>query len=93
VGEDFVGTIARKNLARLDAVVSSDGLAQHGGLRVRIELQPVLGRLLDRRDNPWRRRVRILVGIELDQVVELGLLTRHIWGEFVDDLAPILTHH
>ena len=34
----------------------------------------------------------MLVGIQLDQICDLGLFARHIRGKVADDLAPETTH-
>src|SRR5687768_2235997 len=88
MGEDLVRTIAGEDLARLDAVVSGDGFAQHGGLRVRIKLQPLLRRLCDRGDDTRRWRVGVFVGIELDQVGDAWLLAGNIRHQLAHPRAP-----
>ena len=68
------------------------GLLQAVTVRVRVQAQAVIQPGLHGRNRLGRRTIGVLVGVELDEVVELGLFARHVGGEIADDLAPETTH-
>ena len=95
VRQHFVGAVADEDLRRRHAMPAGDGGLEQVGVRVRVEAQArgVVAEFgADRRQDPGRGRVGVLVGVELDQVGKPGLLARHIGGEATDDRAPEATH-
>ncbi len=95
VGEDFVRTIADENLGGRHGVAFGDGLLEQVGVGVGVEAQAcaVIAELrLHRRQRLGRGRVGVFVGVEFDQIGDLGLFARHIGGEVADDLAPEAAH-
>ena len=97
--EHFVRTVADEDVACVDAElgeVAGDGFLQAIAVRVGVEAQRAaigaqLG--LHRCDGAWRRRVRVLVGVQLDQVGQLGLFARNVGRQAVDEGAPELAHN
>ena len=84
MGQHFVRTIADEDLLRSHAVPPGDGRLEQVGVRVGVEAQArrvVAEFRLDRRQHLGRGRVGVLVGVELDQVGDLGLFARHVGGE------------
>ncbi len=92
VGEDLVGAVADKNLVHGQAVISGYRLFEGGGFRVGVKAQAVVGGGLDRRDGPRRRAIGVLVGIEFDQAIGLGLFAGHIGFEITEDRIPETAH-
>ena len=91
-GQDFVRAVAHKHMVAADPVILGNALAQCGGIRVRIEAQVTIGGGPDCLKHPRRRRVGALVGVEFDQLGDLGLLTRGVGGQSVDNGAPESAH-
>ena len=52
--------------------------AELGRHRVGIKPEPIVDRFRERILDAWRRRVRVLIGIELDEPPFLRLFTRHV---------------
>jgi hypothetical protein len=95
VRQHLVRAVADEDLLRRHAMRAGDGRLEQVGVRVGVEAQAcriVAEFRLDRRQHARRGRVGIFVGVELDQVGDLGLLARHVRGEVADDLAPEATH-
>ena len=93
--QHLVRAVADEDLLGIQPVHPGDALAQCGGAGVRVQAQPigVAAQLGHQRIQHLRAgRVGVLVGVELDQVGQLGLLTRHVGGELVDEGAPEGTH-
>jgi len=80
VGEDFVRAVADEDLLRLEAVAPGERRLQGVGVGVGVQAQRLAGGGADRFERARRGAVGVLVGVELDQVVELGLLARNIRG-------------
>ena len=95
VGQHFVRAVADENLLWRHAVQPGDGGLEQIGVGIGVEAQACgVGAefRLNRRQHLGRGRVGVLVGVELDQVGDLGLLARHVGGEGADDPAPEATH-
>ncbi|MNI22014.1 hypothetical protein D3C73_755590 [compost metagenome] len=92
VRQHFVGTVADEDLVGLHANRGRDGLAQLIGRRVRIQLECVVASCADGLEHLGRRPVRMLVGVQLDQVLKLGLLARNIRTERPDHGTPETAH-
>ncbi len=93
VGQHFVRAVADENLRRRDLVIVGDGSFQSLGVRVRVQAQRIGQLAPDRFQHLGRRAVRVFVGVELDEVVELGLLARHVGGEPANDRTPVGIGH
>jgi len=91
-GQHLVGAVAHEHLPGLEAVPGGDGLPEAGGGGVGVEPETVRGRFPDGLQGPGGGPIGVLVGIELHQVLQPGLLTGDIGGEGVDDLAPESAH-
>ncbi len=86
-GEQLVGPVARHHLLRLDAVHPRRALAQRpaGGVGVEPEARP--GRGAQGLDGPGRRRVGVLVGVQLDDALPgARLQARNVGGHRPDGL-------
>ncbi len=92
VGEDLVGAVADKDLVERKAVIPGYCLPEGGGFRVGIEAQAVVGVSLDGGDGQGRRAIGVLIGIEFDQPVGLGLFAGHIGFEIAEDRIPETAH-
>ena len=96
--EHFVRTVADEDVARTDAEVgemSCDGFLQAIGVRIGVEAKRVsVGTHLrvHRGNGVWRRRIWVLVGIQLDEVGQLGLFARNVGRQAVNEGAPELAH-
>lgn len=86
--QNFVGAIADKNVARCDGVMPGDGGLEQVGVRVWVEAQRVIHSGAYGGKHQRAGAVGILVGVQLDQIGKLGLLTRHVRREAFDDIAP-----
>jgi transcriptional regulator GlxA family with amidase domain len=78
VGQHLVGAIADEDLVLGQAVAAGDGRLQRAGLRVRVEAQGLAVLPGNRRQHLLAGAVGALVGVELDQPVDLRLLARHV---------------
>jgi len=90
--QHFVGTVADKHLLAAQAVVGGQGLLQFAGRGVRVEAQAVVGGFAQDGQHLRRRAVGVFVGVEFDQVGQLGLLTGDVGGQLADDGAPESAH-
>ena len=90
--QHFVGAVADKHLRRAHTVVIGHGLLQAVTVRIRVQTQAVIQLGLHGRNRLGRRAIGILVGIELDQLGQLGLLTRHIGHQILDEGTPEFAH-
>jgi hypothetical protein len=88
MGENFVRAVADEDIVRRNPVITGNRRFQQFGIRIGIQPQPVADLAANRFQHARAGAVGIFVGIQLDQIAELGLLTRHIRGEVFDDLAP-----
>src|SRR6185312_8565577 len=91
VGQNLVRAVPDEHLLGRHIVMGSDRLAQSESARIRIEAQTI-GCGSDRSQRVRRRRVRILVGIELDDAILPWLLAGHIWRQVLDDRTPETAH-
>ena len=98
VCQHFVGTVTNKDLRWCDGKfgkVRGNGLLEAVGIGVRVEAQ---GRAVDTEfalhggHRVRGRRVGVFVGVQLDQVGQLGLLSRNVRGQRVNEGAPVLAH-
>ena len=90
--QHLVRAVADEHLRGIHPVVAGDLVFQRIGVGRRIQTQAVIQLRLNRIHHPRRRPVGILVGIELDQVLDLGLLTRYVRHQVVDKGTPETTH-
>jgi hypothetical protein len=91
VGQNLIRAVPDEHLLGRHTAMGRDRLAQSQGARIGIEAQTIRRRG-DRSERARRRRVRILVGIELDDAILPWLLARHIWRQAVDDRTPETAH-
>ena len=95
VRQHFVRPVAGKNLFRPEADMRGDRLAQPARERIGITAQAV-ARLAqccrDCRHHARRRRVRVLVGVQLDGPRDGRLFARDIGHKLLNDIAPISAH-
>ncbi|MET3254321.1 hypothetical protein ABIA29_004565 [Bradyrhizobium japonicum] len=91
VGQNLVGAVADEHLLGRNIAIRRDRLAQARGARIWIKAQPLPSRR-DRRQHARRGRIGILVGIELDDAILLGLLARDVGRQRVDDGTPEAAH-
>src|ERR1044072_2174409 len=87
MGQNLIRAVADENLLGRNIVVRRDRLAQHGRARIGIEAN-TLARGGNRRQYARRRRVWILVGIELDDATMLPLFAGHVGRQAFDDRTP-----
>jgi len=92
VGQHLVRAVANEHLGRRDAVVRSNRRLQPIGVRVRIQAQRVVRLSGDRGQRSRAWAVGVLVGIELDQVGQLGLFARYVRRQASDDVTPETAH-
>jgi len=90
--QHFVRAVADEHLRHLYTVVVRHSLLQALAIGVRIQPQAVVDFRLHGGDCPRRRAIGILVGVELDQLAQLGLLARHIGHQVLDEGAPEFAH-
>ena len=83
--EQLVGTVADQDVLATQAVRGGGAVAQHVRQRIGIEAQILAGRGAQRLDHPRRRRIRVLVGVELDVAPILRLLAGHVARHRADD--------
>src|SRR5690606_24862449 len=88
----FVRAVAHKHLIQPHAVGLSNGFPQRRGIRIRIQTQCISRLFTYGIYGPRRRAVRMLVGIQLEQIIDFGLLARHIWRKPSDLVAPETAH-
>ena len=60
--------------------------------RVGVAPEPFAHRRADRLGDSWRRRIWVLVGVELDEPAALRLLARHVAGHPVDVGLEVAAH-
>jgi len=92
-GEHFVGAIADEDVVQLHAVALCEFVAQRRRFGVGIEAQPLVELGLDGGEYPRRRAVRMLVGVQFDEIGDSGLLARNVGGEPLDGGAPVTIVH
>jgi hypothetical protein len=92
VREHLVRAVADEDLFRAHAVVPGERGLERVGVGVGVEAQAVAGGGADGLQHLRRGAAGVLVGVELDEVVELGLFARHVGGQAVDDGAPEAAH-
>jgi hypothetical protein len=90
--QHLVGAVAHEDVFRRHAVEAGDGLPEDIGAGVGIEAQGLARGHADGFQRPRRGRVGILVGVQLDQVLDLRLLAGDIGGQGTDDGAPETVH-
>jgi imidazoleglycerol-phosphate dehydratase len=96
--QHFVGAVAEKDLRRLHtehSEVFGNGRLEAIAVRVGVEAQvrAVAAQFgLHRRQRERRRRVGVLVGVELDEVLDLGLFARNVGRQAVNKGAPVGIH-
>jgi hypothetical protein len=78
VGQHLVRAVADEDVAGVDAVVVADRQLELLGIRVGVELKRLAGGGADRVQRARRGAVGVLVGVELDEIGEPGLLARHV---------------
>ena len=84
VSQNLIRAVAGEHLLGRHTVPCRDRLAQTGCARIGVEVQTVrCGG--DRGQDARRGSVRVLVGIELDDAIQLWLLTGHVWRQAMDD--------
>ncbi len=92
VGEDFIRAVTDKHLIRLHRIILSHSLLKALAVGIRIQPQVVVELRLHRGNCARGRTIRVLVGIELDQLAQLRLLTRHVGHQVLDERAPEFAH-
>ena len=93
--QHFVRTIANKHVVGRDLIALRECLSQHRCFRIRIQPQIRVHGSVQCCQDLRRWRKRILVGIQLQPLLGLGLLTRNIGLQRAHQIAPIralLTH-
>ena len=91
-GQHLVGAVAHKHVFRPQAVGLRQGLPQNAALRVGVEPQSAVRRRPDGRQGRRRGRIGVLVGVELDKGLALGLLPRHVGGQAPGPRTPKFLH-
>src|SRR5690606_29541133 len=79
-------------LVRLHAVVIGNRLLQAVAVGIRVEAQVIADFRLHGRDCLGRRAIGVLVGVQLYQLGQLGLLARHVGHQVLDEGTPELAH-
>src|SRR5690606_37871907 len=92
MGQDLVRTIADEHRGRVDTVMVANGVLQVARMGVGIQSQAIVGSLAYGVQYRLGGPVRVLIGIELDQIVDAGLLARHIRCQALYDRTPELAH-
>ena len=92
VGQHFVRTVADEDLRGLQRVEAGDRALEPVRVRIRVELQvfAVLGG--DRGDRARAGTVGVFVGVEFDEVGQLGLLARNVRTQALNGIAPESAH-
>src|SRR5690606_26226604 len=75
-------------LVDLQPVLARNGLAQRERLRVGIQTKGVVHHLGHALQGQRRGRVRVLVGVELDPAIALGLLARRVGAQAFERRTP-----
>jgi hypothetical protein len=78
VGQHLIRAVADEDVAGVDAMVVADRQLELLGIRVGVELKRLAGGGADRVQRARRGAVGVLVGVELDEIGEPGLLARHV---------------
>jgi len=76
--QQFIRTVANDEIVRCATVQPGQLLAQQLRRRIRIQPQAAVDRRPDRGEDFGRRRIRVLVGVELDQSPDLRLFAVHV---------------
>src|SRR6201747_974513 len=92
MGEYFVRTIADEDVRGGQPAALCDSCFQDICIGTWIQAQLVADFLGHCRHCSRRWPVRILVGVELDQIADLRLFTGGVWGQTTDDRAPEFAH-
>ena len=92
MGQHFIRTVAQEHLIGLHTVVLGHGLLEQVAVGVRVQTQVVIDLGLHRCQRFRRRPVGVFVGVELDQLGQLRLLTGHIRHQLFYEWTPELAH-
>ena len=89
MGQHLIRSIANKYVRRCQTVVIGNGRFELVRIGIGIKLQPIRNFSLNRSQHLGARPIGVFVGVEFDEIAELGLLTRHIGCQPMDNLAPV----
>ena len=92
VRQHLVGAITDEHLGGAHAVIIGHRLLEAITVGVRVQAQAVAQLGLHGGDRLGRRAIGVLVGVELDQLGQFRLLTRHVGHQVLDEGAPELAH-
>ena len=92
VGEHFIRAVADEHLVVGHTATLRERVRKLACMGVGVQAQPVVGGVTDRLQRAGRRAVRVFVGVELDQALNLRLFAGHIGLEVVNDRAPVAAH-
>ena len=90
--QHFIGTIADKHLSSRDPVVIGHRLLEQIAVGIGIQAQVVIQFRLHGCQRLGRWAIGIFVGVELDQLGQLGLLTGHVGHQILDEGTPEFAH-
>ena len=83
--ENVIRTVCRNDLIRRNSMERRDLLAERLGDRIRVQAETVNGFRRQHRFQLRRRRIRIFVGVQLDDLCPLRLFTGNVSGHFCND--------
>ena len=92
-GENLVGAVAGKDPVCGQTIGLADGGSQRVAFRLWVKPQQSWVKALEHLPHAGRGRIGIFVGIQLDQIGQLGLLPRHIGGDGGGPPAPVFLIH
>ena len=91
MGENLIRAVANEHLLRGNTVAGRDRPAQQACARIGVEAETIR-RGGDRSQDARRRSVGILVGIKLENAIELWLFAGHVRRQAVDEWTPEAAH-
>ena len=92
VGQHLVGAVAHKHLPGLHVEPLGQLGFERFCVRIGVQAQAVVGGVANGLQRQRRRAIRVLVGVELDQAFDAGLLARHIRRQGMNQGAPEAAH-
>ena len=87
----FIAAVAAEDILRLDAPVPGNGGVQFGVAQVRVKPQP-RHRRRHRRRHAGSGRVRVFIGVELDNISDFELFAGGIWLQRREGFGKITAH-
>ena len=92
-GQNVVGTVRGDHLVRRDPVEGRNLLPERLGHRIRVQTETIQYLICHHLFQTGRRRIRILVGVQFDDLLPFRLFAGNIAGHFGNDRTDIRDVH